>query len=92
MKPQQFVSVLAFLCGLFLYFHYHAVAAAEEERRPFRLFKQQQLEPAAAPASNGILDTFSLSFVGNFNFANAVEGARKIMAGIANCECTLMQL
>ena len=34
---------------------------------------------------SSILDTFSLSFVGNFNFANAIDGVRKIVEGIANC-------
>ena len=35
---------------------------------------------------NSLLDTFSLSFVGNFNFANAIEGIKKIVEGIASCE------
>lgn len=34
----------------------------------------------------GILDTFSLSFVGNLNFANAIEGVKKIVEGISNCK------
>ena len=34
----------------------------------------------------GILDTFSLSFVGNFNFANAIDGVKKIVEGVANCK------
>ena len=34
----------------------------------------------------GILDTFSLSFVGNLNFSNAVQGVQKIVEGLASCE------
>ena len=35
---------------------------------------------------SGILDTFSLSFVGNFNFANAIDGIKKIIEGVASCK------
>ncbi len=35
---------------------------------------------------DGLLDTFSLSFVGNFNFAKAIEGVTKIVDGVSNCE------
>ena len=34
----------------------------------------------------GLLDTFSLSFVGNFSFSKALEGIRKIVEGIATCK------
>ena len=37
----------------------------------------------------GILDTFSLSFVGNLNFSNAVQGVQKIVEGLASCESEL---
>ena len=36
--------------------------------------------------SSGILDTFSLSFVGNLNFSNAIQGLQKIVEGLASCE------
>ena len=48
-------------------------------------------ETTANPSSEnnngdlGILDTFSLSFVGNFNFANAIDGVKKIVEGVGNC-------
>lgn len=35
--------------------------------------------------SSGVLNTFSLSFVGNLNFAKALEGIRKIIDGISSC-------
>ena len=37
----------------------------------------------------GILDTFSLSFVGNLNFSNAIQGVQKIVEGLASCESKL---
>ena len=37
----------------------------------------------------GILDTFSLSFVGNLNFSNAIQGVQKIVEGLASCELKL---
>ena len=40
-------------------------------------------------SGGGILDTFSLSFVGNLNFSNAIQGVQKIVEGLASCELTL---
>ena len=36
--------------------------------------------------SNSLLDTFSLSWSGNFNFSNSLEGIQKIFEGIFTCE------
>ena len=37
-------------------------------------------------------DTFSLSFVGNLNFSNAINGVQKIIEGLASCESNLESL
>jgi len=37
------------------------------------------------------LDTFSLSFVGNLNFARAVQTAGKVVDGVASCKFKLIQ-
>ena len=37
-------------------------------------------------SGGGLLDTFSLSFVGNLNFSNAIQGLQKIIEGLASCE------
>ena len=39
-----------------------------------------------ADDSNSLLDTFSLSWSGNFNFSNSLEGIQKIFEGIFTCE------
>ena len=36
--------------------------------------------------SNGLLDTFSLSWSGNFDFSNKFEGVQKIFEGIFKCK------
>lgn len=36
--------------------------------------------------SNSLLDTFSLSWSGNFDFSNTFEGIQKIFEGIVTCE------
>ena len=41
---------------------------------------------AAAVKTDSLLDTFSLSFVGSFDFAKSFEGAKKIFQGIASCK------
>ena len=41
----------------------------------------------AKSGGSGLLDTFSLSFVGNLNFSNAINGVQKIIEGIASCKC-----
>lgn len=43
-----------------------------------------------AEEATGLLDTFSLSFVGNLNFANAIEGVTKIVEGVSSCKRDLL--
>ena len=43
----------------------------------------------AKSGGSGLLDTFSLSFVGNLNFSNAIHGVQKIIEGIASCKCSV---
>ena len=94
MKIQRLFSLLAISCGFYLFFYYHMKTAKAEFApkppppfmRPYMKMPQQRNFVAKAEqGGSGILDTFSLSFVGNFNFANAIEGLRKIVEGIASC-------
>ena len=41
---------------------------------------------AAAVKTDSLLDTFSLSFGGSFDFAKSFEGAKKIFQGISSCK------
>lgn len=69
---------LAFIVGLLLYLNSLTVAEAVETKSYYGKTKVRQ--------RSSILDTFSLSFVGNFDFSQIIDGLKKIFEGLATCK------
>lgn len=84
MHSKQLCSGLAILALLILYFSIPTKAQVMYGK-PYPT-SSRFTHDNKHDTNNGLLDTFSLSFVGNLNFANAVEGVYKIVEGIASCE------
>eukprot|EP00095_Tigriopus_kingsejongensis_P008202 maker-scaffold895_size84271-snap-gene-0.34 protein:Tk08202 transcript:maker-scaffold895_size84271-snap-gene-0.34-mRNA-1 annotation:"hypothetical protein DAPPUDRAFT_329459" len=86
MDAKQIIHGLVLLILLILVTSSHGVFG--HERRASKQFYVTQSDPAPLTATKttptSLLDTFSLSFAGNFNFANTMEGLSKIMEGISS--------
>ena len=71
---------LIFIVGMVLYLNSLTVKAEVIEARGHH-FGQTSIRQRSS-----LLDTFSLSFVGNFDFSQIMEGTRKIFEGLATCK------
>ena len=62
------------------------VLSVSSEREAKRLHSTIRASTGNAD-SNSLLDTFSLSWSGDFDFSRTLEGVSKILEGIASCKC-----
>ncbi|TRY70530.1 hypothetical protein TCAL_08706 [Tigriopus californicus] len=63
----------------------YTLRGSRRNPRQIYLTKSDSSSSSLNPShQHSLLDTFSLSFVGNFNFANTLEGLSKIMEGISS--------
>jgi hypothetical protein len=55
------------------------------EKRRQTFYGQAEVNKAGQKSS--LMDAFSLSFVGDFDFTLVLDGLKKILDGVATCEC-----
>lgn len=90
MDGRQIISALVLITILIFATSYPVNGQDFTSSIPRRHPRQIYLTKSDSPSSlnpshqHSLLDTFSLSFVGNFNFANTLEGLSKIMEGISS--------
>lgn len=65
--------------GILLYLNSLTVAVEAVEAKDY-------YGKAKVRQRSSLLDTFSLSFVGNFDFSQIIDGLKKIFEGFATCK------
>jgi hypothetical protein len=82
MKLNSCQITLITLVGFLLYAAYVSGDDSVSDGSTERYFSAEPKKKAR----NGLLDTFSLSFSGDFDFSHIIDGIRKIFEGIGKCK------
>jgi hypothetical protein len=82
MRPNSSQMTLMLIAGVLLYLSSMTLGVNGESGEA----RGQFYSNAKAARRTSLLDTFSLSFAGNFDFSHILEGLKKIFDGIGTCK------